>query len=225
MGTLNFGGLRRLHPVSREFGYDRGLPVDRYYIEKFLEQHAGDICGRVLEVGDDSYTRRFGDERVRQRDILHIAPGNPVATIVGDLASGSNLASDAFDCFIMTQTLHLIYDARAALRTVFRILKPGGVLLATFPGISQTSIDQWAERWCWSFTRHSAARLFMEVFPQASTEIRSFGNRLAAVAFLQGLAVAELTSAELERHDPECEMLLAVRAVKPETAVDPDVEA
>jgi len=39
---------------------------------------------------------------------------------------------------VFTQTLHLIYDVRSAIRTLHRVLKPGGVLLATFPGISQT---------------------------------------------------------------------------------------
>src|SRR6185503_1474005 len=59
----DWGDLRRLRPVSRTFGYDRGLPVDRYYIESFLERNRRDIDGRTLEIGDDEYTRRFGGER------------------------------------------------------------------------------------------------------------------------------------------------------------------
>ena len=49
-----------LEPVSRSFGFDRGTPVDRRYIEQFLARHAAAIRGDVLEVGDDGYTRRFG---------------------------------------------------------------------------------------------------------------------------------------------------------------------
>ena len=30
--TVRFGDLRRLVPFSREFGFDRGTPVDRFYI-------------------------------------------------------------------------------------------------------------------------------------------------------------------------------------------------
>lgn len=216
MVLINFGGLRRLNPVSREFGFDRGLPIDRYYIEKFLARHAGDICGRVLEIGDDSYTRRFGESRVETCDVLHVDAENPSATIVGDLANAAHIPSDAFDCFIMTQTLHLIYDVRTALETVYRILKPRGVLLATFPGISQTSIDRWGENWCWSFTRHSALRLFSDAFPVNHIELGVYGNALATTCFLQGLAVAELTAAELDLHDPSYELILSVRAVKPD---------
>jgi SAM-dependent methyltransferase len=216
MGLINFGDLRRLEPVSREFGFERGLPIDRHYIEKFLAQHAADIRGRVLEIGDDSYTRRFGDARVHTRDVLHVDAENAAATIVGDLADARHIPSNAFDCLILTQTLHLIYDLRKALQTTFRILKPTGVLLATFPGISQISNDQWADNWCWSLTTKSATRLFGEVFPQDQVMVRAYGNALAAISFLQGLAVAELTTDELEAHDFNCELVLSVRAVKPE---------
>jgi SAM-dependent methyltransferase len=159
MGFINFGSLRRLEPVSRTFGFDRGLPIDRYYIEKFLAQYAADIRGRVLEIGDDSYTRQFGGARVHTRDVLHVEAGNSAATIVGDLADAGHIPSNAFDCLILTQTLHLIYDLGRALQTICRILKPNGVLLATFPGISQTSVDRWADNWCWSDKKVSRTSL------------------------------------------------------------------
>ena len=134
VGHVRFGGLRRLTPISRHYGYDRGRPIDRYYIRTFLARRSGDIRARVLEIGDDSYTRQFGSLRVTHSDVLHVSRDNPKATIVGDLASADHIESDAFDCVILTQTLHLIYDVRAALVTLHRILRPGGVLLATFPG-------------------------------------------------------------------------------------------
>jgi SAM-dependent methyltransferase len=132
VGCVRFGSLRRVTPISRHFGFDRGLPIDRYYIEKFLVEHSQDIRGRVLEIGDDSYTRRFGGNRVAIRDVLHVEEGNVRATLVGDLTRADHIPSDTFDCFILTQTLHLIYDVRAALQTIYRILKPRGVVLATF---------------------------------------------------------------------------------------------
>ena len=94
-------------------------------------------------------------------------------------------------------------------------MKPGGVLLATFPGISQISIDEWSDSWYWSFTLHSAHRMFETVFPAQNLEIQSYGNVLAATAFLQGLAVDELDQEELDYSDPHYQTLLTVRAVKP----------
>jgi glycosyltransferase involved in cell wall biosynthesis/SAM-dependent methyltransferase len=197
VGWVRFGSLRRTTPISREFGYDRGKPIDRYYIEKFLARHATDVRGRVLEIGDDSYTQSFGGDRVTVSDVLHVTEGNPQATIVADLTRADHIPSDSFDCAIVTQTLHLIYDARSAIQTLRRILKPGGVLLTTFPGISQIADDQWSNTWYWAFTTQSAWRLFKEFFPAEGLEIEAHGNVLAAISFLHGLSVEELHREEL----------------------------
>lgn len=213
-GMVDFGSFRRLGPISRQFGFDRGTPIDRYYIDRFLDQYAADIHGRVLEVGDDEYTRRFGAQRVRQSDVLHVTSGNPKATFVGDVTAAPNIPSDAFDCVLFLQTLHLIYDMRAAVRALHRILKRGGVLLATFPGISQKSTDEWGPYWQWGFTGSSAERLFGEFFSAQALTRHSYGNVLAATSILQGIVAEELTAAELDHFDPCYEVLIGIRAVK-----------
>ncbi|MEP6888556.1 MAG: class I SAM-dependent methyltransferase [Nitrospirales bacterium] len=214
IGHVRFGDLRRLIPFSRHFGYDRGLPIDRYYIENFLARHAGAIQGRVLEIGDAAYTNRFGGARVTISDVLHVAPRRQ-ATIVGDLTQADHIPSDTFDCIILTQTLHLIFDVRRALQTVYRILKPGGVLLATFPGITQIDHGEWAESWYWNFTTRSSRRLFHEVFLPESCDIEAIGNVLVASAFLYGLGVEELHREELDYNDRDYEFLITARAQKP----------
>jgi SAM-dependent methyltransferase len=213
VGRVEFGSLRRTAPISRQFGFDRGLPIDRYYIENFLAAHADDIRGRVLEVGDNTYTRRFGGARVAASDVLHVTEGNPDATLVGDLTAADHIPSDRFDCVVLTQTLQLIYDVRSALKTVHRTLRPGGVLLATVPGISQIAGDQWGECWYWSFTRLSMRLICEEAFA-TDVQVEAYGNVLAATAFLQGLAVEELRREELDQHDPCYELLITVRARK-----------
>ena len=215
---VSFISLRQVTPKSREFAWDRGLPIDRYYIENFLARQAEDIRGRVLEIGDNSYTREYGGSRVTTSDVLHITEGNPQATIVADLADAAHVPSDAFDCIILTQTLHLIYEVRSAIRTLHRILKPGGILLATFPGISQISEDEWGDHWYWAFTVASARRLFEEAFPADNLRIEAHGNVLAAISFLHGLAAEELSQKELNYRDPSYQLLITLRAVKPERA-------
>src|SRR5712692_10390618 len=117
LGSVRFGDLKRLSPFSRCWGLDRGTPVDRYYIERFLTENADDIRGRVLEIGDNAYTLRFGGARVGQSDILHVDASNPRATFVGDLTRLEVLPEAVFDCIVLTQTLHLLYDMRAAVAT------------------------------------------------------------------------------------------------------------
>jgi glycosyltransferase involved in cell wall biosynthesis len=214
-GRIAFGDLRRLEPFSRDFGYARGTPVDRYYIERFLSAHSVDIRERVLEIGDNTYTRRFGGARVASSDVLNVHPGDPTTTIVSDLTSGAGIADESFDCVIVTQTLHLLWDMQAAVRTLYRILKPGGILLLTVPGtISQLEQGQWRSTWYWGLGLLAVERLFGLVFAP-SVQVTSHGNVLASIAFLHGIASEELEPAELDHRDALYPLLITVRAVKP----------
>jgi SAM-dependent methyltransferase len=210
VGAIRFGDLRRTSPISRCYGYDRGRPIDRYYIENFLESRSNLITGCVLEIGERTYTQAFG-KGVDQSDMLHV---NDVegATYVDDLAEGLTIPSNTYDCVILTQTLHLIFDMKAALRTIYRILKPGGVLLCTVPGITQAADEDWNETWYWALTSNSARRLTEQVFPPGNVEISHWGNVLSATCFLQGLAESELTRAELDCVDPEYQVTIAITA-------------
>jgi SAM-dependent methyltransferase len=222
VGLVRFGSLRRLEPISRDWGDDRGGPIDRYYVMQFLDRHREDVRGRVLEIAEDVYANAFGDGRVEKIDILQYHEGeHPRATFVGDLSDAPHLPSDAFDCVILTQTLQLIYDLRGAVRTVHRILKPGGVVLVSVPGITPVNRqdrESWGNYWCWSFTARSVRLLFAEHFPEDAMEIRTHGNVLAATSFLHGLGRTELTKRELEHEDPDYEMLITLRAQKPVTS-------
>lgn len=207
---------RRNEPVSRLFGFDRGLCIDRYYIEHFLDAHRACIRGRVLEVAENTYTRRFGGAQVTLSDVLYAEAGHPSATIVADLTRADHVPSDTFDCIILTQTLQHIYDVSAAIRTLGRILRSGGTLLATVPGISQISrydMDRWGD--FWRFTTLSVRRLFGEVFPSPSLQVESHGNVRVAVAFLHGLAVHEVETTILDAQDEDYQLLITVRAEKP----------
>jgi hypothetical protein len=208
-------GLTRLEPVSRIFGFDRGKPVDRWYIERFLAAHAADVRGRVLEVAETTYTQWYGGDDVTQSNVLYAASGHPDATVVGNLATGEGLPRDAFDCFVMTQTLQVIYDVAAAARGTWNVLAPDGVLLATVPGISQISREDrrdWGD-W-WRFTSDSVRRLFAEAYGPENIAVQAHGNVLSAACFLYGFAAEELTEAELAHNDPDFELLMTVRAVK-----------
>lgn len=208
--------LSSVKPISRCFGLDRGgTPIDRYYIATFLGQHTGDIRGRVIEIGDREYSTRFGGDRITQSDVLHVDGGQPGVTIVGDLVTGRGIPEGAFDCFICTQTLMFTYDVQAAITTLHRSLKPGGVSLVTVAGISQIcrfDMDHWGD--FWRFTSMAARRLFADAFGQTNVAISIYGNSFAAVSLLQGLKTEELTREELDKPDDDYEVIIAVRAVR-----------
>jgi SAM-dependent methyltransferase len=212
--VMTTGRAASTEPLCREYGCSRGTPIDRYYIEAFLAEHSGNICGRVLEIGDDAYSRRFGGDRITRQDVLHVQPGHPQATIVGDLAEPGALPDQAFDCIILTQTLHLIFDMAAAAEQLHRSLRPGGVALITVPGISPIHGGPWKESWYWSLTDLSLARLLSGPFDSARVSVTSRGNLFAATAFLHGAAVEEVETAKLDPFDPAYPVTVAARAVK-----------
>jgi SAM-dependent methyltransferase len=217
VGWVRFGGLRRLRPVSRNWGEERGRPLDRHYIERFIASHAADIRGRVLEVGDNVYTVRFGGNIVAVSDILHVNEGDPSGTVFGDLANAPHIPDASFDCIVLTQTLQLIYDLEAAVATIHRLLKPGGVVLATVPGITHIchdDSDTWAQSWFWSFTKLSARRVFETSFDAKRVAVEAHGNVLTSIGFLLGLSVEEFTARELDHDDRDYQLNITIRAQK-----------
>ncbi len=213
---VRFGSLRRVTPIHEGFSIGRGDYVDRYYIERYLEQNAGCIRGRVLELAENEYTVRFGEDRVTRSDVLDVRPNHPLATIIADLAVGDGIPANAFDCVILTQVLNFIYDVKAAIRTIYCILKPGGCVLVSVAGISQMAREEM--NYCgdyWRFTSLSLRRLFEEVFPAENVSVESHGNVLSAIAFLHGLALEELRKDELDYHDQNFEVSVLLKAVKP----------
>jgi glycosyltransferase involved in cell wall biosynthesis len=213
IGRVDFGDLARTLPIDEDFGYGRGTPVDRFYIEDFLNIHRGDIKGRVLEVGDDNYSRRFGEKRITRQDVLHIESDDPRVTIVGDLSQAGLLPPDSFDCIVLTQTLHLIYDMHAATAELYAGLRRNGVLLLTVPGITRVH-DYECGDWCWSLTQASTRRMLGDVFGPGRVNVTAYGNVFAAVAFLHGCAQEELPVEKLLATDPAYPVVIAARAVK-----------
>lgn len=200
----------KLKPASSRFGYDRGTPIDRYWIESFLQENKKHITGVCLEIGDNRYTHMFGN-RVNKSDILDINSSNKSATIVGDIRNLRSTISDCtYDCMIVTQVFGMVDDIHAAISECFRILKPNGVLLATMSSLSPTyDIDHSY----WRFTTTSAQYLFDPVFGKANTHVSGYGNVLAGQSFWIGLAKEDLSTSVLDFYDKRYQCLVAVKAV------------
>jgi SAM-dependent methyltransferase len=202
-------------PFSDRYGFDRGTPVDRYYIASFLSRHARDVRGEVLEVRDPRYTTEFGGAAVTGSHVLDIDPTNEEATIVADLCEPGSLPGGAFDCFVLTQTLQLLPDLETALRNVWQTLAPGGVLLATVPTVSRVDRSI-PEIDLWRFTPAGLEQALRNAAVQeGELAIMSYGNLVSAIAFLTGLAAEELLQEELEHVDRYFPILACARLEKP----------
>lgn len=204
-------------PIYPHFGSERGDPIDRYYIKKFLRAHAQDIRGEVLEASNaPNYTAMFGQDRVTGAHVMYPVPGLAGGTIVANLETGEGVPDNAYDCMVLTQVYQCIFDLPAAIRNSYAALKPGGVLLATFSGISQMAVfktTDWGEYW--RLTDASARRLFGDVFGPEHVQVGTMGNALSACSFLNGLIVSDLSLKDLDHNDPEYQLQITVRAMKP----------
>ena len=212
-GTVRWGSLRRTTPFSRSWGYERGTPIDRVYIEDFLKRHAEDVQGACLEILNADYTDRFGAARVTSADILDIDPANTSATIVADLGESDSLPAERFDCVIFTQTLHLIFDMETAVANVWRALAPGGVLLLTVPALGRHEARKGFHSDRWRVTK-TGLEWLLTGLSNGRADITTYGNVLSCAAFLYGLAAEELRQEELQTFDREFPLIVAARVLK-----------
>lgn len=202
-------------PYSNVFGLDKGTPIDRLYIEHFLNLNKEYITGNVMEVAESTYSHKFGHD-VTDFKILHYDTSNDIATITGDLAVPELLPSGVCDCFVCTQTLNFIFDVQSAIQGSYKLLSPGGVFLGTVAGLSQISrydMERWGDYW--RFTDLSVKLIFEKVFGENMVETVVFGNALAATAFIQGIPVEEiLNKKKLMQVDENYQLIIGIKAIK-----------
>jgi SAM-dependent methyltransferase len=206
----SWGNLRRVTPLSTTYGFERGIPIDRFYVDKFLTARRSLLTGRVLEIQTTDHTRRYGSD-VTVADTLDINPSfRP--TYCCDLAHAEIVSSDSYDCFLLPNTLCFLRDLDGALREARRVVRPGGAILATVPAfvpLTADVVDYWhasADGW-----RVVADR----VWPDCHIVVESYGNCLAAAAAMYGIVFEELTATELDFCDPRYPVLVGIECRVP----------
>ena len=203
-----WGNLRRTTPFSSTFGFERGQPIDRYYLHAFLETHRELITGDVLEVQGTSYTDRYGHHLTRT-DSFDIER-NFQPTFCCDFAHGDGVIPDrAYDCLLLPNTLPHFRELDRCLASARRVIRPGGAILASAAGLLPLTGDVPDY---WRLTPAAWQEMLSVAWPGAVLDIAGHGNCLAAVAAQLGLALEELTEAELDVHDPKFPVLTTILA-------------
>ena len=201
---------RQLKPLSYNYGSNRGEPIDRYYIEKFVSENTNLIKGNCLEIESNVYCLNFGKNC--KCDVLDINKNNPKATITADLRNMPEIKGGTYDCIILTQVLQFIDNYEVAIKECHRILKPGGALIATLPFMGRIDARAGVGGDFWRFTTTSARYIFGKYFDEL--EIKSWGNVLSGIGFWVGTAQEELSKKELNHNDPDFPILISVKAIK-----------
>ena len=213
---MQFGDLHRLTPIGNKSSGRQDNAVHYYYTERFLRSNSSRIHGAVLEAAGSRYAKRYGRNNVSKTDVLLLKGSSiPDGKNIVTLDDADCIPSHTYDCIILPQILQYTYDIKASLITLYRILKQGGVLLATVPGISRNIKESHDTNRFWSFTTLSAHRLCEEVFPTSHISVRSYGNVMTAAALMHGMMAKELKPRQLNFNDPLYQVVIAIRAVKP----------
>lgn len=203
--------IRELEPISGVYGFDRGNPIDRYYIESFLEANKDLVKGKCLEVTDTKYIKKYGGDKVTHADALDINRNNILATIYGDMKNLDMIPDETYDTLIITQTFGMIDDYGKAIQECHRILKKGGYILSTMSSMGQVNAF---EHHFWRWTKDAAQYAFDKYFPYSELEIKSYGNILAGQCFWVGLSLEEMKKEELDFNDPRYPVIVSIKARK-----------
>jgi hypothetical protein len=200
-------------PLDDNHGQTRGTPIGRSYIHDFLSGHRDVIRGAVLEVGDDRYTRVFGDGQVTKATVLDIDPTNTAATLLADLSVSGSLPTAEYDCIILTEVLHLLMSPSTALTNCFDALVPGGTLLLTVPVLKRLAPSD-ARSDYWRFTP-AGTELLLARHWRGTFTVASYGNLRACVNFLLAHVEEEVNADDLMRPDPRFPLTVTAAAQKP----------
>lgn len=202
--------IKNIYPVAFDLR-ERGTPIERYYIEKFLTMHKDYIKGYTLEMRDPLYIRKFGD-KITKYDIFDYA--DEKATFTGDIQKTENMPSDKYDTYICTQMLYVPYDTKAALKSANKMLKKGGALIVTLPFIQKVLVTENFGNEHWRITEPALKRLLEEAGFEVK-DIRSYGNSMATVLSLEGIAVEDIKDKKnLDIYDFNYPVEIAALAIK-----------
>jgi len=175
MESLSKIAHRRLYPSLTDPGYltlrSRRL-IFACWARQFRREHL-----TVLDIGGryQPYRPLFRDniDRYYAVDLIKTEFVNVVAD-----AANLPFAPDTFDLVIATQVFEYFRDPCETAKSIHAVLKPGGVLLASFAACTPRFVDE--ERW--RFTR-SGLRLMLEPFAtlEIVPELYSVGGLIRTV--------------------------------------------
>lgn len=99
--------------------------------------------GRILEIGAENSMMSGADV-----ETMNLLPGS---TYQADITTWTGIESNRFDCIVCMEVLEHTVDPFDAMAEIRRLLKPGGLLLASAP---MNFREHGPLPDCWRFTRH-----------------------------------------------------------------------
>lgn len=180
----------KLLPISSDFGWSRGTPVGRYYVNKFVAEKAARLGGTILEFGESRYKACF--KTVHCYQVIDVFPG-PSVDYVCDIHDVSSVPEHHFDVIVCTQVLEHVERPVDALRQLHKLLKQDGHLICTVPFLAHIHYVPT------DFYRFSIDAICsaLEIAGFEVLEARNSGNALVTLGSLLGFCAEDFDEKEM----------------------------
>ncbi len=207
-GSLDWGDLRRIAPICNSFGFTRGTPIDRYYLDRFIGEIRFQVTGKVLEVGGVVQNRElYQFDRVTEYQTLDIAARSGV-TLVGDVHDAAIIEPESLDAVVLFNVLEHCHNPWMVVQNIYHWLKMEGKCFCMVPNAQR--LHNFPQDY-WRPLPDGIRQLFQN-FSQQNLSV--YGNPLTVVASFLGIAAEELSPQELDDFHPDYPVATCAIAMK-----------
>ncbi|MBW4635650.1 MAG: class I SAM-dependent methyltransferase [Iphinoe sp. HA4291-MV1] len=206
--TLDLGDLRRRFPICPLFGFTRGTPIDRYYLDKFIGEIREQVAGNVLEVGGVLRNREvYQFYNATEYQTLDIFASSGV-TLVGDVHDPETIRPESLDAVVIFNVLEHCHNPWVVVKNIYSWLKVGGQCFCMVPS-AQKLHDVPGDYW--RPLPDGMKQLFQDFSQQ---KLHVYGNPLTVVASFMGISAEELSLQELDDFHPDYPVATCMIAMK-----------
>lgn len=192
VGQIELGDLRRRAPFDPMFGFTRGTPIDRYYLDRFIERIRPEVRGAVLEIGGSRANReRYRFDAATEYRAMDIKR-SPDVDLVGDVHDRGLIPPGTLDAIVIFNVLEHCARPWVVADNLRAWLRVGGKVFAMVPSVQRVHRQP---KDYWRPYPDGMEVLFSDF---ARCQLFVYGNPLTSVAAIMGIAAQELSADELD---------------------------
>jgi SAM-dependent methyltransferase len=207
VGHIDFGDLKRKLPFCSQFGHFRGNPIDRYYLDRFIDEIRSEVKGVTLEIGGSRSNRELYRFK-NTTSYLAMDLSGPDLDIAGDAHDPNVVEKESMDTILLFNVLEHCERPWVVADNIYQWLKPQGQVFCMVPTAQRV---------------HRVPQDYWRILPDALNSIFSrfprrklyvYGNPLTTIAANYGIAAEELTREELDCHHENYPVANCIHAQK-----------
>jgi len=207
IGAIDFGDFKRKLPFCPQFGHFRGNPVDRYYLDRFIEQIRNEVKGVTLEIGGSKGNRELYG-LTNTTSYLTMDLNGEGLDIIGDAHDTQAVEEASLDTVLLFNVLEHCERPWVVVDNIYQWLKPRGQVFCMVPNAQRV---------------HRVPQDYWRILPDAMTSLFArfgrrklyvYGNPLTTLAAYYGIAAEELSREELDHYHENYPVANCIHAQK-----------